>query len=478
MAKTRKPSILKPFYAPAQTGVYRFLDRNNKTLYVGKAINIRSRLRSHFADPDTVNPAKAQLLRQTRDITWELCASEPEALIREAELIKKLKPRFNILLRDDKNYFYVAFTKEPFPKVFLTHQPTTFTTNNLYNQQPEMLKEFRRRVRKGRQSSVAYVGPFTDGNALKRTLKMLRRIFPYCICRTPHDRECLAATLGRCVGICCLKSTSLSFPRKRKSVSLAKAQYRKNIKSIQAVLQGERPRLMSSLKKDMRQASSKQRFEEAGRLRDQIGALQEIFSHRAVVANGEILRERATALRQIQKFLKLEQVPRRIEMYDMSNNHGTSAVGSLVVFFDGIPEKSQYRKFRIRTITGIDDVAMMQEVIHRRLGHDEWPKPDILIVDGGKGQMGAVLEALKITNHKLQKSQTLPFALLGLAKGKDELHYIPFPYEIRDTKYEIQTTPRSRLPRPVRHLFDHLQAEAHRFAITYHRNLRSRNARK
>ena len=188
-----------------KTGVYFFLDRNGKLLYIGKAVNIQNRIRSHFANKDTTSPAKAKLLKETRSIRWELCSSEPEALIREAELIKKLKPRYNVLLRDDKNYLFVGITKEKFPKVFLTHQPAGHGTR------------FSGKAGSGSARQVSrYVGPFTDGNSLKRVLKYLRKALPYCTCRSLHNRECLSGTLGRCLGICCLKPEYCQFSRSGK----------------------------------------------------------------------------------------------------------------------------------------------------------------------------------------------------------------------------------------------------------------------
>lgn len=460
--------------APLKTGVYLFLNRRGQALYVGKAINIRQRLKSHLADAGSAAPAKVKLLAQTRDIRWEVLLSEPEALIREAALIKKLKPPFNILLRDDKNYLSVGFTKEPFPKIFLTHQPLQ-GQNSKIKIQNDNAKLKNNLKATSYKLQAEFIGPFTDAGSLKRVLKFLRRTFPYCICRSPHRKECLAGTLGRCISICCLKPSSMSFPRKKESISSLKKRYRKNIKALQAVLRGEKPRLLSALKTEMRQSASTQRFEEAARLRDQIEALGSVFAHRAVVAGGQMLEERKRALRQLQQILKLSNLPSKIEMYDMSNIHGKAAVGSLVVFTGGIPDTSQYRKFRIKTVGGIDDVAMMREVIMRRLTHSEWELPGILIVDGGKGQISAALAALRNVKYQISNSKSLP--VLGLAKGKDELHIAtpPFSPPYQGGAWRGRTLPRSRLPRPVRHLFNHLQAEAHRFAITYHKKVRSKS---
>ena len=438
-----------------------------------------------------------------RSIRWELTDSEPEALIREAELIKKLKPRYNVLLRDDKNYLYVGFTRESFPKVFITHQMQTQESRILNLESRKKPPKIPTAKSRFKILNSKFIGPFTDGNSLKRVLKDLRKVFPYCVCRTPHKRECLSAILGRCMGVCCLKNelriTNYELRKKWKQVQ---KQYRKNIRMVEVVLQGERPRLLASLKKDMRKASRGQHFEEAARLRDQIRALENIFTHRPVVENTRRAQERTQALQELQKMLNLPRTPHRIEMYDMSNIHGKFAVGSMVVFVNGIPNTSQYRRFRIKTVRGINDVAMMQEVISRRLKHAPpqnqnskiktqkynsklktpgnyqelktissapqadavWPLPDVLVVDGGKTQISAAKQAfVKTLNAKRYTINPIP--ILGLAKGRDELH-------ISSVVSRRSLVVSKALSRSLQHLLTHLQDEAHRFAITYHKKLR------
>src|SRR3989338_5328523 len=473
--------MLASHYAkiPKRTGVYIFSDAKGIPLYVGKAVNIRNRIRSDYRE--TSNPAKAMLLKQARGISWEFAGSEPEALIREAALIKKLKPRYNVLLRDDKNYLYVGFTRESFPKVFVTHKKKT-KKSRIFN------LESRKKPPKIPTSkfgfkilSSKFIGPFTDGSALKRVLKVLRAIFPYCVCRVPHRRECLSATLGKCIGVCCIAS-ELRIARYGSDTERRRIrkQYKKNIGAIEVMLRGERPRLLTALAKDMREASRGQRFEEAARLRDQLAALKNVFLHRPVVENTKRAQDRVHALRELQKILKLRHAPVRVEIYDISNTQGALAVGSMAVFINGFPEKSHYRRFRIRSEERIDDAAMMREVIMRRLRHAlpknqkyaAWPLPDVLIVDGGKGQVGGAIEALRNTKYLLPHMQSMP--ILGLAKGKNELHFATVTFKEgaieKSISYELKAI--SSASRSLQHLLIHLQDEAHRFAITYHRKLR------
>lgn len=464
---------------PQKPGVYSFFDARGRLLYVGKASRLKARVQSYLRDQETTSPARAKMLSEISLIRWETVPSEPEALIREAELIKKLKPRYNVLLRDDKDYFFVGLTREPFSRLFLTHQPRTWQTANGQRRQP-----------------AKFIGPFTDGSALKDILKALRKAFPYCTCARSHKRPCLSASLGRCLGVCCLKNSGeAGSPRRasakpagspRRSSGEAGGRYRKlrrlyrqNILRLQKTLQGKQRLLQRQLTSAMRQAAKASRFEQAATLRDQLRALEKIFTHRSIIGELDLRQERQEALEALRRLLHLAAPPWRIEAYDISNLQGHWATGSMAVFQAGLPAKSEYRTFRIKTFMGINDVAMMQEVIARRLWHLEpapgervrsapakhwWTSPDVLAVDGGRGQMEAALAALK---QREMPERALP--IIGLAKGKNELHYtLPMP----GGSVAVKVTPRKRLARSLQHLLAHLQQEAHRFALRYHRKLR------
>ena len=357
---------------PQNTGVYIFKNKRGTPIYIGKAANLRARLKSY----KTSQTHKTnRMIKEACDLSWEVLGSETEALIREAELIKQHHPKYNILMRDDKQYLHVGFTNEHSPKIFVTHQP---------------------------QAPSTFIGPFTDSGALRITLKSLRRIFPYCTCLHPHKTLCLNARIGSCLGYCCFAK-----PLNSSSRELA-GSYTKNISAIKKILSGKNKSLLRELKKQMRAYSHVKRYEEAVRVRDQIRALERVFAHRPVLRQ-DIPTERAKALSQLAMLFDCGSTIRRIEGYDISNIHGKYAYGSMVVFIDGLPQKNEYRIFKIKTIVGSDDPSMIKEVISRRFNHPEWPYPDAILIDGGKAQLNAAMVAQKhraLGKHRAKKNCT------------------------------------------------------------------------
>lgn len=308
------------------------------------------------------------MLKKAEFLEWQEVGSEIEALILESQWIKKYQPKYNISLRDDKNYAYVQFTNEDFPKVFVTH-------------------------RNG-------IGPFTSSTELRLALKMLRKFFPFCTCKKPHVRLCLNAYLKLCFGFCCLKE---------KSTASEKNMYRASIKALRNILSGKRPSLLS----------------------------------KQMIENTRIINEitgRERALSQLAKLLKLARPPKRIEGYDISNIQGKFATGSMVVFENGYPNKSEYRKFKIKAPPSPDDTGMLDEMLARRFAHTDWPRPDLILVDGG------------IAQFNVAKKYFSP--VISIAKGKKEIF---------STHLE------------VRNLILHIDAEAHRFAIAYYRRLHNKS---
>ncbi len=414
--------------APSDPGVYIFKNRAGKTLYIGKAANLRARLYS-YANPGW----KKNMLSKAHSISWEVLSSDIEALIRESELVKKFKPHFNILLRDDKNYFFVAFTparqqggKDIFPRVFLTHQPSLDVGHP-----------------RGRPTS--FIGPFTDGESIKRVLRLLRRAFPYCTCpvTSRHRRKCVNAEIGKCLGFCC---ADIKYTRQDSK------NYQANITAIKKVLSGKTKQLERNLLKKMSALAYAKKYEKAANLRDQISSLERIFQHSPYLKK-DISKDRNKALNALKDLLHLSKIPERIECYDISHHQGDTSVASMVVFEDGMPAKSEYRKFIIRHVTGINDPAMLHEVLSRRLTHREWQLPNLIIVDGGKTQLGAARLAIR---------DRIPLA--SIAKREEEL-YVPgikMPFKLK------------ALPPPLLHLITHLRDEAHRFAISFHRKRRLR----
>ena len=417
------PNELKHIVAniPQTCGVYIFLVINKTPLYIGKAIKLRSRILSHIR-----NPQKPRFLDETKTIEARQTESEIEALVLEARLIKEHKPRYNVAMRDDKQYFYVAFTRSEFPRIFIAHQ---FSTKNRS-------------------------GPFTDGRALKTTLKLLRRVFPYCTCKTPHKRFCLNYHMGRDLGYCCSLSSKLKVQKSKLQLKSQK-EYKDNINHIKHILRGKRSVVIKNLEKEMKDAAKKQDFEKAAKLRNQLEGIQNVLAHKKIFRDESTQRKLLILNSKI-----LIQGLKRIEGYDISNIQGNFAVGSMVVFEKNeegklVPKKSDYRRFKIKTIKGANDPAMMGEVLARRLRHPEWHLPDLFLIDGGLTQRNAVLAALA------KASVARP--VFGLAKREEELY----------TGHSVIRL--SSLSRDEELLFTFIRNEAHRFAIGYYRKLHRKN---
>lgn len=424
--------LRKPTPIPASAGVYIFKNRKGTPLYIGKAVNLKKRLVSYWRKD--ISDKIRRMLVEAAKIQWIEAESEVEALIKEAELIKKYYPKYNVLMRDDKNYSYAGIMKEEFSKIFLTHQ--------IHHQK------------------ARFIGPFTSAGSLKIVLKLLRRVFPYCTCKKPHKRPCLNAQIGRCPGFCCLLSNPQHSNILKNIGMLADAEneYKRSIRNIVDVLSGKKNRLVKILKKEMRKAALRLEFEHAAILRNQLLGLENIFKHRHIVEVKKtplILWNKVEE--NIRKVLGTKHRISRVEGYDISNISGTAATGSMVVFVDGIPEKSEYRKFKIKTVHQPSDVDMLKEVIHRRLGHPEWPRPDLMLIDGGKPQLNAARSA--VSDYQL-----LVIRLAALAKREEELYI-----EGRDKPIPLAT-----LPPETAFFFQRVRDESHRFAKKYHHKLREK----
>lgn len=470
--------VKRPANIPTNPGIYIFR-RGAKLLYVGKAANIRKRLVSYFRKPTDLSPKIQKMLREATNITFEKTASEVEALIREAELIKKFQPRYNVLMRDDKNYSFVGITREPYPRIFVTHQPREQKTGSRKRETGRKRREASRTL--GHLAltpkpyplfpipyplSPRYIGPFTSASELHATLKMLRRIFPYCTCRRPHKRPCLNAQIGRCLGFCCADAAS-SRPRPGRALGQLPAtskdlrQYRNNIRSIITVLSGNRTRLTAHLKRAMAKAAKQERYEAAARLRDEIFGLESVFSHRAAIRGPRLAPDWSETESRLQILLGSDMPIQRIEGYDISNISGTAATGSMVVFTYGRPDKSQYRKFRIKTVEGPNDVGMHGEVLRRRFRHAEWPFPQLIVMDGGKPQLNAARIALEA--FRKQDPRLRHIILSALAK-REEILFTESGKTVR----------LSREHPTLFNLFRFVRDESHRFAQAYHHKLRQR----
>ncbi len=532
-------------HLPDQPGVYLMKDAKDEILYVGKASVLAHRVRSYFQKGGDPAPKTRLLLSQIADFETIVTRSELEALILESNLIKRHRPKFNILLRDDKQYPYLRLpVRENFPRLSI--------------------------VRKVKKDGALYYGPYTDGSALKSTLKLIRRVFPLATCEIDIDgtaeRACIEFEIKRCMAPCIGNQ--------------GREDYHKIVTQVRQFLEGRDTELLDGLREQMQIAADRQAFEDAARLRDQIfkieqtlekqritqttAADQDVFGlarqgtavdlqilfvrgglligrkdffwpdaaevpdeelvrsvleqfynkdglppkellaplplaeaplietwlsekkgqpvtvlapergikhqlvllaeDNAAAALADHMRNEETdrqATAELKRLLRLERAPRRIEGFDISNTMGQESVASFVVWEEGQAKKSDYRKFRIKTVSGANDFASMKEAVAQRYGKSEdLALPDLVLIDGGLGQLAAAMEGLK------EAGQT-GLAIIGLAKAKgdkEERIFLP------GRKNPILLKPSS----PATHLLQRVRDEAHRFAITYHRKLRGK----
>jgi len=412
---------------PNAPGVYFFKDKKGKIIYIGKANDLRARVRQYFTRAKEQHPKITALISEIARLDWQECESGIDALIQEARLIKKYHPKFNVLMRDDKNYFFVGVSRENFPCLFITHQPVSFLKAKSYKLKAD------------------FIGPFTDGAALKQTLKILRRVFPFRFCRKAPKRPADIRELAR-------DFMPYAVPK-------TKTEIRRNIKITTGFLTGKKQSIIKKLERLMLKNARAENYQSAEKYKNQLENLRNISAHHPFLMfrDRDSKHDWSTIQAQIQSILMF-RVPvskhiKRVEGYDISNIGGQYAVGSMVVFIDGLPDKSQYRKFKIKYSGEIsDDPRMMAEIISRRMRHAEWPAPDLIIVDGGITQ-------LNVARSVLPKNQPV----ISLAKKEEEI-YIP------EKRAPI---PAEKIGKEFKLFAQHLRDEAHRFAIAYHRKLRS-----
>jgi len=432
--RVKKISSRKISSLPSAPGVY-FFWNEDQLLYIGKASNLKERIKDHFRQP---NYKGSLFINGVKKIGYLILSSEIEALIEEAKLIKKYQPKFNILFRDDKNYFYVGITKENWPRVFITHQ-----LNN-------------KRQIKSHNLSANYIGPFTDGSALKEALKILRRTFPYRSCKKLPKRPCLYYRLNLCPAPCLIEKNFQRIPELKNQYLKLKKDYQKQIQYLKEVLEKGKKNVIKSLQKEMKKEAEKEEFERAVKLKKAIESLEKTFLH-CLILTGQAPKRNLGKL--LKKTLKFSRIPKRIEGYDISNIQEKEMVGSMVVFLQNKnlqyqPDKKWYRRFKIKTLKKQNDIGCLKEILKRRFSHQEWPLPDLIFIDGGRGQFNAAKEVCqKVADKKIH--------CLSLAKRKNIVY-----------NNSSQSCPLDKLPQEVKMLILSLRDEAHRFAQVYHRLLR------
>lgn len=522
---------------PNKPGVYLFKDAKKQILYVGKAKDLKKRLNSYFQNTNSLALDKVKMVNQAKTIDYILTTNELEALLLESNLIKLHRPKYNVILKDDKNYKYIKIDyQDNFPKIYS--------------------------VRKIEKGPAQYFGPFTDGYAVNQTLDLLQKVFKYRDCEKDLNkkfgqRECLKYHIKRCLAPCIGKVT--------------KEEYDQTIRQCELFLKGKQNQIAKNLEEKMKQESANKNFERAAKLRDRLKDIKTIIKKQIIIStrqedqdyislyrkdtdfiinlfvvregkligkedfllkadfnanNSELLEsfikqyyqkqtdwpkeliipetindqdliekwlkltitipsigkkkqmldlgiknaieyskrkfdnsvvgEKISILSNLQKILNLNSLPNRIECYDISNIQGKVATGSMVVFQNGFPSKKEYRLFKIKTVFQANDVAMIKEVLERRV-HNSWPSPNLIIIDGGKPQINAALQVLG--EHNWQTS------LISLAKRFEEI-------------YTLNSQNPIKLPTESKelHLLQQIRDEAHRFAITYHKKLRSKKS--
>jgi excinuclease ABC subunit C len=402
---------------PAGPGVYLYKNRRGSIIYVGKAAVLKNRVRQYFQKSRTPDAKTDALVNEIASIDWITVETELDALFLEAELIRRYRPRYNILLRDDKSTAYVRINyDDAHPTVTITRRPL--------------------------DDGARYFGPYFNANSVRKALGFLRRAFPY----STHEglvpkRACLQYHLGLCPGLEEDK-TSLS-------------DYRENLKKLMKYLRGERTKLLNQIEKEMNRAAKAKNFEEAGILRNQLFALKGL-TRQIVFSDREFMDiSKDEGLQGLVKLLGLSKTPRRIEGYDISHMSGTDTVASMVVFTNGLPNKAEYRKFKMR-VPGNDDFAHMREVISRRLSVKnvkQWGLPDLFLIDGGKGQLSSAIESRDEAGF-----ENIP--MIGLAKREEEI-------VIKDTKGDFSMLLLPSSSHTVK-LLQRIRDESHRFAVSYH----------
>ncbi|HVT30479.1 MAG TPA: excinuclease ABC subunit UvrC [Lacipirellulaceae bacterium] len=415
---------------PSGPGVYLFQDQVGRVIYIGKAKDLRARVSSYFLAAAAEDQRTSHLVREAYDVDFVETESEVDALLMEARLVKDIQPKYNRELRDDKSFPYLQITThEDYPRVEVTREPRT--------------------------SGAKLYGPFANAGSLRGAVQALQKVFKFRTCSLDIEtdderwrwfRPCLLASINQCTAPC--------------NFRIGKEEYRNDIKRLRMFLEGNRKKLLDHMRQEMADASAALKFEQAARLRDEIEMLERLRERGNLEKHEQpevFFIDPKKGLAGLQKIFKLETRPRNIEGVDIAHLGGNETVASLVQFLDGLPFKPGYRRYRIRDVDGVDDFASIREVVARRfrkLRDDGDVFPDILLIDGGIGQLRKGLEAFRVLGIK-------PPLVLSLAK-KEELVYAMGrnkPLRLSRRSYALR-------------LLQYVRDEAHRFAQHYHHLLR------
>lgn len=403
---------------PDTPGVYFFLNRQKKPIYIGKATSLKDRVKSYFSNDlmETRGPLLVKMVKEARAIDFKKTESVLEALLLEADLIKKFKPIYNTKEKDDKSFLCVVITREDFPQVLTIRKKDLASRSDLGSAKRSDLK-----------FSEIY-GPYTNGAQLKEALKIIRKIFPYRDekCKLNSKRPCFNYSIGLCPGTCI--------------GAIDKHYYAIRIRRIKLFLSGNIKGLVKDLTRDMKTLAKEQKFEEAKILRDKIFALKHINDISLIKSN-------------LHSTFHSPHSNFRIESFDIAHMGGQNMVGVMVALENGEPDKSSYRKFKIRGYKASNDPGALREVLERRLNHPEWPIPNLIVVDGGVPQLN--IAKLVIENSSMN---------------------IPVVSVVKDDKHKAKGVLGGKeLALKYKKEILLSNAEAHRFAIAYHKKLQRRN---
>lgn len=402
---------------PRLPGVYLMKDAGGKVLYIGKARDLSKRVSSYFQENRPRTARQMSLLEQVRDLDYIVTSSEEEALIHEANLIKEKRPKYNVELKDDKSFPLLKLTlNEKFPRLII--------------------------ARKKVDDGSRYFGPYTRVKLLRKAVTIMKNIFPLRTCRKISDRVCLSYHIGQCAGPCIKK--------------IGEKEYKEIMRQLILFLEGKKTRLLKELTQEMNMLSKYERFEEAVIIRNRIAALSEV--------PGKKLRDYSgwgDVAVKLKRILSLPRLPLRIEAFDVSNISGKEATGSMVYFCNGNPDKSNYRKFRIKEVNDIDDYAMIREIVRRRykrLKEENGLLPDLIIIDGGKGH-------LRVAYDELVRLNLRHVPVISIAKQEESIFTM-------GSKEALSINKDSQ----IQHFIQRIRDEAHRFALEYHHKLRHKKA--
>lgn len=418
---------------PGQPGVY-FFKKGREIIYIGKATSLKDRVMSYFGKDliETRGPGILDMIFKADGLSWQVTDTVLEALILEASLIKKYQPKYNTKEKSDKSWNYVCITKEKLPKVIIIRE------KNLLQKQRNFAALPAGGLRHGQNffvSSSSVFGPFTNGSQLKEALKIIRKIFPF------------------------LDDKSKNYMKFYRQINLVpdladRKMYLANIRNIKLFFQGKKKRILQNIKKEMNSYAKRREFEKAGELKRQIFALNHI-NDVALIKDENFIFYNFFSLRTAKRNSSLEETIKnsvfRIEAYDIAHMSGKNMVGVMTVVENGVLQKSEYKKFKIRTQEGSNDTGALEEILTRRFAHNEWPYPSLIVVDGGIAQLNTARKIIGPARipivSVLKNEQHKPKSILG------------------DSAYGLKYKRDILL----------VNSEAHRFAISYHKQMRNKN---